>query len=150
VKCEDGKPCVLLVHASAEDMNNGFVGNVLEAVGDNYIGVWTSKAVGQTKAAIKSLRQYAANSKYGLNRKTRSATIGSSANVNYGNGDVVVGGPPGYHNDHRFLTPAIVMTLVIMSVIVGTIIVGVTLMASIQAPVRFQDPKIPIVGKEGN
>lgn len=145
-------PCVVLVRA--EKMTNDVFTSVLDSFekkfGDSYVGVWTSKAVAQTNAAVKSLRQHATNEKYGLNRKARSATIGSSANTNYGNGDITVGGPPGYEKDYRFLTPAIVMTLFIMSIIVGTIITGTTLMASIQAPVHFQDPKIPIVGKEGN
>lgn len=156
VKCQSDSSCIILVRVDeSEENTNEFVGKMLGSFEniygqDNFIGVWTSKGVRQTEAANKSLRQYAVNKKYGLNRNTRSATIGSSANENYGSGKIVNGGPPGYDKDYRYLTPAIIMTLVIMFVFVGATIIATTLMASIQAPVRFQDPKIPIVGKEGN
>lgn len=139
VVCDENEPCVVVIRATnaSADLIKSIFERISAVFGSkHYHTLWTTKRV---KGSNLVTLQH--NEGRYLSRNRRSVDGNN-------NNKAVRFDKMGYSTDYKLLSPALIQGLIVGFIFISLFIMGVMGMVSLQAPVRYQDAKIPTVGKE--
>jgi len=140
VVCNQNEPCVVVMRVTKA--TPALIKSIFEKISslfdnEHFHTLWTTKKVEGSDVVTL---QHNDGQYLSRNRQRRA--------VNDNNKQAPRNDKMGYSTDYKLLSPAIIQGIIVGFIFISLFVMGVVGMLSLQAPVRYQDAKIPTVGKE--